>query len=371
MTSRPSQSSTGIESLDDLLDGLIPGDNVVWVGDDDGLHDLIETAFLEAGESPRTVVILNDDAGLQIPSDVELIDARPGAIHADPMTLEEVIVERGRKPGARIVIRDLDTLVRRLGPDRALAFFARTCPRLFDLGAFAYWRSSRAGSGEILAPVQRVTQCVLEHNNNRLRVLKAESRPGIGGRILDIQRDDQTLALTEVRALGRLAEGIRRVRTERGLTQTDVASLAGVSPSAVSQVESGHRGLALDTLLTLSEALSVSLDELLDHRPDPGYILARRDRIPSRRGIVSLLDDPAAGLRAHLITLNPGERGGPPVIHKGAELVLIGHGLVQIELEQEAPVIRPGDALLVTRDAIKGWRNLHPESARLFWIVRD
>ncbi|HEX2154715.1 MAG TPA: cupin domain-containing protein [Acidimicrobiia bacterium] len=141
--------------------------------------------------------------------------------------------------------------------------------------------------------------------------------------------------------------------------------------SAISQAEAGHRGLGVETLLTLSEALAVSLDDLFGHSPDTGYVLARRDRIPPRRGIVALLDDPSAGLRAHLITLGPGEAGGPPVVHKGAELIMVSIGLVQIELNEEAPVMRAGDALLVTRDAISGWRNFLPEPARLFWIVRD
>ncbi|MGH8952123.1 MAG: helix-turn-helix domain-containing protein, partial [Acidimicrobiia bacterium] len=296
---------------------------------------------------------------------------RPGRRHADPLQLEQEIVARGAEPDARIVIRGLDRLVDRLGAQRALVFFTRTCPRLFDLGAIAYWRASREGSAPILQAVQRLTQCVLDHTGGRLRVLKAESRPGIGGRIFDIHRESGVIRLEEARAVGRLAEGIRRQRVERGLTQTEVARLAGVSPSAVSQVETGHRGLAVDTLLTLSDALGVSIDTLLDHRPDAGYVLARRDRIRPRRGIVALLDDPNAGLRAFLISLGPGETGGPPSVHKGAELILVGQGLVQIELAEEAPVMRAGDALLVTRDAISGWKNLLPEPARLFWIVRD
>jgi transcriptional regulator with XRE-family HTH domain len=300
-----------------------------------------------------------------------VIDGRPGEPLADPLRLEQEIVARGGEPGARIVIRDLDRLVERLGPKRALLFFTRTCPRLFDLGAIAYWRASREGVGSILPSVQRLTQCVLDHTGGRLKVLKAESRPGIAGRIFDIHRDEGDIELEEARALGRLAEGIRRQRVERGLTQTDVARLAGVSPSAVSQVETGHRGLAVDTLLTLSEALGISIDSLLDHRPEAGYVLARRDRIPPRRGVVALLDDPTTGLRAFLVTLGPSEEGGPSSVHKGAELIMVGTGLVQIELAEEAPVMRAGDALLVTRDAIVGWRNLLPEPARLFWIVRD
>ena len=370
MPSSLTETSTGIDGLDAVLGGLLPGDNVVWIGDDPGLHDLVESAFLGAGSGPACLVVL-DDPLPDLGQEVAVIDARPGRAHADPMALERAIIDRGRVTGARIVIRDLDTLVRRLGPDRALGFFTRTCPRLFDFGAFAYWRASRRGSGPILDGVRRVTQCVIDHTEHRLRILKAEGRPGVGGRIADVKRKGATLELEEVRALSRLAEGLRRIRAERGMTQTDIAALAGVSPSAVSQAEAGHRGLALDTLLTLSEALGIGLDAMLDHRSDGGYVLARRDRIPPRRGIVALLDDPAAGIRSYLVTLAGGDSGGPPTVHKGAELIHVANGVVQIELAEDTPVVRAGDALLVTTDAIRGWRNLLPEPARLFWIVRD
>ena len=366
------RSSSGISDLDDVLDGLAAGDNVVWVGDDPAIHRVVESAFLTAGtQGPRVMVRLAGGRAEPPIGGVEEMDGRPGRPYSDSAVLERAIVDRGSEVGARIVVRDLDTLVRRLGPQRALAFFTRTCPRLFDLGAIAYWRASRAGSGSILGQVQRVTQCVLDHTGARLKVLKAEGRPRAVGRIFELRRTGDVVELDEVRALGRLAEGLRRLRLERSLTQTEIARMAGVSPSAVSQAESGQRGLGLDTLLTLSEELDVTLDALLAHSPETGYLLARRDRRPPRRGIVSLLDDRGAGLRAYLITLGPGETGGPSAVHKGAELILVGNGLVQIELAAEAPVMRAGDALLVTRDAIGGWRNLLPEPARLFWILRD
>lgn len=370
MPSQQEQPSSGIESLDSVLDGLVAGDNVVWVADDPRVHQHLELAFLHAGAGPRAVILLDgDDSG--VPEGADLVDGRSGRPHADPVELERAIIAIGRKPDARIVVRDLDLLVERLGGDRAVGFFTRTCPRLFDLGAIAYWRATREGSGRVLDAVQRVTQCVFDVSGGRMRILKAEGRPGRTGQIFDLVLRGGTLELEEIRAASRLAEGLRRLRSERGLTQTEVARMAGVSPSAISQAEAGHRGLGLDTLLTLGDALGVTLDDLLGRSPDAGYVLARRDRIPARRGMVALLDDPGAGLRAHLITLGAGETGGPPVVHKGAELIMVSAGVVQIDLSSEAPVMRAGDALLVTRKAISGWRNLLPEPARLFWIVRD
>lgn len=364
-------NSTGVPALDELLGGLSLGDNVVWVGDRGDIHEVVEAAFLDQDRERATVIRLADEDRPHLPDWVEVIDGRPGRPFADPVMLEREILRRGSEPGARIVIDDLDTLVRRLGPEASVGFFGRTCPRLFDRGGIAYWRATRRGTSQILEQVRQITQCVIDHTGGRLRVLKAEGRHQVAGRIFDVEHHGGELALDEVEALSRLADGLRRLRTSRGLTQTDVAGLANVSPSAISQVESGQRGLSLDTLLHLASALNVSIDGLLGYLPDPGYVIARRDRIPARRGLVPLLDDPEPGLRAYLVVLGPGENGGPGTVHKGAELVLVGSGVVQLILNEETPVLRAGDALLVTTDAIHGWKNLLPETARLFWIVRD
>jgi hypothetical protein len=87
--------------------------------------------------------------------------------------------------------------------------------------------------------------------------------------------------------------------------------------------------------------------------------------------ITPLLDDPATGLRAYLVNLPGGVAGAPPMVHKGAELLVVAAGLVQVDLGSEAPVMRAGDAVLATRVAIQSWRNLAGTPARLFWVLRD
>ena len=46
-------------------------------------------------------------------------------------------------------------------------------------------------------------------------------------------------------------------------------------------------------------------------------------------------------------------------------------GLVQVRLSSGRPVLRAGEALLVDRSHIAGWRNIGQRSAALFWIIRD
>jgi len=58
------------------------------------------------------------------------------------------------------------------------------------------------------------------------------------------------------RQLGNL---IQRTRKQRGLTQTDVANLAGLRQEMVSKIETGHEGTKLSSIYALFAALDLEL----------------------------------------------------------------------------------------------------------------
>lgn len=368
------RSPSGIDGLDTALGGgLIPGDNVVWFGSDQTVHALVQEAFFAAApaSAPRVFVATREApiVAARRLGGVEVLDARPGERFTDLALLEQTVIERGHE-GAWVAIDNLDDFVRRLGPEGAFRLFSRICPRLFELGSICYWTAG-AGSRSIRERVRGVTQCVFDLSASRLRIDKAEGRRSVQGRVYRLRVADGTVHVEQERAIGRLAEGLRELRASRRLSQSDVARVAGVSPSAISQAEAGHRGLGLDTVLAIAEGYGVSLDALLEAGSHPGYVIARRDRALPRRGVTPLLDDPTTGLRAFLVLLGPGEQGEPPAAHKGPELIVVASGLVQIDLGQETPVMRAGDAALATTTAVHGWRNLSPAGSTFFWVLRD
>lgn len=369
---------SGIGDLDDILGGVLAGDNVVWVTDQQDLFNRVELALLEgapAGERALHVTGRESEPVVRarIGDHAEVIEARSGSPMSDPVTLEQAIVTEVRNGATRVVFDGLAPFARQWGLDRAVAFFKRTCPRLFDLGAVAYWRVSRSRLGTpAIDEIRKVTQCVFELSPTQLRILKAEGHSAlVQGRLFRVSVENGDIRLHAEKALGRLAEGLRAMRSERGLSQADLARTAGVSPSAISQAEAGQRGLSLDTLLGLTAGLGVGLDALLDNRDRADYTLARRDRGRELGESRFLLDDPAAGLRVYLVNLGPGEKGTPPVGHKGPELVLVARGLVIVDLGHSSPAMRAGDAVLASKVPILGWRNLSPEASVLFWILRD
>ena len=369
---------SGIKDLDDILGGLLTGDNVVWVTDQQDIFNRLESSLLKVTDpSERSLHVTGRETEAQVKGRyrgrVDVIDARPGENLSDMVLLEQTIVTAVRNGATRVFVDGLASFAQQWGLDRAVGFFKRVCPRLFDLGAIAYWRVSRSKLGNAaIEDIRKVTQCVFELSPTQLRILKAEGHSAlVQGRLFRVSVDNEGIHLHAERALGRLAEGLRRVRAERNLNQAELARLAEVSPSAISQAESGQRGLSLETLLSLTGGLGMGLDELLENQERPEYVLARRNRGPKLGESRFLLGDPSLGLRVYFVNLPAGEQGTPPVKHKGTELLLVARGLVLVDLGSSSPAVRAGDAILAPKVPILSWRNLAPDPSILFWILRD
>ncbi len=52
---------------------------------------------------------------------------------------------------------------------------------------------------------------------------------------------------------------VRRARKAKGLSQSELGRLAGMRQATVSEIETGHAALRLDTLLSLVSALDLDL----------------------------------------------------------------------------------------------------------------
>jgi len=372
--------TTGLGHLDETLDGgILPGDNIVWITDDLDVVRDIAAAFLAAGTGRRRLVAPLAGADAPTPWDDE-VDGAPveridlGWWMEDLTALESLLTDGVDAPRTRLVIDGLDDLAAQWGAATAAKFYARVCPRLFDLGATAYWIGSREVlSAAVVDEISKVAQCVFEVRDGHLRVCKAEGRPAkLRGASFHIDRTASgELRIEREHAIGRLGEGLRRIRAERNLTQSQLGNMAGVTAAAISQAEAGRRGLSLDTLVTMCEQLGIGLDDLLRSRPAPDHVLARREQRREDRSVTPLLDDPTADPRVYLVRLEPGESGVPPFHTKGAELVLVSQGLVLVDLGDTTPVMRPGDALKATRVSVRGWTNLGADPVQLFWVVLD
>jgi transcriptional regulator with XRE-family HTH domain len=375
-------AATGVAELDRALDGLYWGDNVVWVWEGGELasqrlfYDAIAQRHDDFGRTGY-VVASSDPAAVKAQWPwIEVLDARKGGPLTSPRHLLEAVRQFCvRAPRPLLLFDSLETLCGRWGMGTAGDFFGRCCPMLLDLGAIAYWSVPGANQYRPLhREIEQITQCIIVVGEGRLRISKAEGRPpGVQGQLFRYSVQDGTLALQPAQVVARVGAALRAYRLRRELSQSDLARLAGVSPSAVSQVERGERGLSLETLLTLAGRLNITLDELLGGEVTPDYRIGRRHRPGDARAgsALPLLDDAEAGMRAYLVSIPRSETVEAPFTHKGPELVGVVSGLVQVLLGSGRPVLRRGETLLASRRGIDAWRNVGETDAQCLWVLRD
>ena len=61
----------------------------------------------------------------------------------------------------------------------------------------------------------------------------------------------------------KLGDNLKRIRTEKGISQGDIARALEVDKSFVSNIENGKTNQTLATIAKIAKAIGVSVDELL------------------------------------------------------------------------------------------------------------
>lgn len=85
-------------------------------------------------------------------------------------------------------------------------------------------------------------------------------------------------------ALERLGQDIRNARLRRGIAVADLAARAGTSPSSISRLEKGDRGVAIGTLADVLVVMGLveRLADLVDIRKDDLGLALEAERLPRR-----------------------------------------------------------------------------------------
>ena len=288
--------STGLEALDEVLGGLYWGDNVVWQLDRAPVEPFYQAiASLSEVFDTKTVVSVGAAVNTYGVPGLGIVDA------GGPADLLREIHRLCHPRRHRLLLfESLDSMVRAWGAAGTREFFARCCPLLLEVGAIAYWTmSARDTPPAVQETVQAVTQCVLRVDERSIRVIKAEGRDdAVRGSVLHWHEEAGRPVLAPPELVDRVAASLRAVRRARKLSQHDLGDLAGVTASAISQVERAERGLSLATLVRLSAALGVTIDDLVRGEDRGAYRIGRRT------------DDPERGLD-HTLTLLGRRRLGP------------------------------------------------------------
>jgi transcriptional regulator with XRE-family HTH domain len=142
--------------------------------------------------------------------------------------------------------------------------------------------------------------------------------------------------------LAEVGPRLKRVRTQRDVTLTELAAATGISKSTLSRLESGQRKPSLELLLPIAQAHRIPLDELVG-APDVGDPRIRLK--PQKRGgrvVVPLTQQPH-GLHAWKVVIPP-ERTDPELrTHEGYEWLYVLSGRLRLILGEHDVTMGPGE----------------------------
>jgi len=422
--------NSGVDQLDRLLGGLFIGDNVVWLDDAGSLAYVFCLNFIQASQDQnKPLIYISFDRSLKNlleklgplaanPSLTILDCFTSGKGASSPIFLKSypelqaawpckiIRVEEPREINAVMDIlygvhAEMEGDVRLVfesitgmqeiwgGEEQILAFYSHSCPRLYELNTVAYWiMEKKAHSPRLRAHISQIAQVVIDlsikRGNTSLTVYKAENRD------LDNLHKPQsywTKNLTigfneEKRTTGGIDLGLRikELRTKRGLSQTELAKLVGVTPSSISQVESNLIYPSLPGLLKIAEILAVEISSFFQETAE----IKTRVVFPGNEATeLKLSEFPEDSIQAKLLTpvdfdsktehflieIPPGKTITSHFFtHKGEEMGYLISGKLQAKIGKAAYNIRSGDTIYLTSEMPSQWKNPGPGTARLLWI---
>jgi transcriptional regulator with XRE-family HTH domain len=145
---------------------------------------------------------------------------------------------------------------------------------------------------------------------------------------------------------------LRRLRTRHRMSVRTLAARAGLTPGAISQLESGAIQPSITTLRRLAAALGEPVFRFfLPEDAERGMLVRRGDRgvlaLPNSQARYELL---TPGLGGHLevleLRLPPrGASADAPLGHPGQECMVVIRGRARLELDDTAYLLGPGDAI--------------------------
>ncbi|HXK23882.1 MAG TPA: XRE family transcriptional regulator [Myxococcota bacterium] len=163
-----------------------------------------------------------------------------------------------------------------------------------------------------------------------------------------------------------LASNVRRLRESRGLSQQQMARLAGMPRPTWASLESGSANPTLQVLKRAAAALQVSIEELIGPPRTACRRFAAAD-VPERRRqgarLRPLLPESIAGLEIARMELAPGgQLSGIPHTPGTREYLFCEGGRLELHASGERWELGPGEVLVFRGDQRHGYRN--PDARR-------
>ena len=157
-----------------------------------------------------------------------------------------------------------------------------------------------------------------------------------------------------------LGNRLRRLRTERSISQRDLAQRAGVSVNSISLIERDEISPSVATLQSLAGALKIKVSYFFDDESTGNvlHVKAAERPVLTSGGVFHITLDPQAV---------SGER---QVVHPGVELVCCQTGQLEYLIDGKVYHLEKGDFLIFEANLPHTWSNPFDQKAEFLIVIQ-
>jgi transcriptional regulator with XRE-family HTH domain len=174
-----------------------------------------------------------------------------------------------------------------------------------------------------------------------------------------------------------LGEKLRQLRSERNISQRDLARMAGLSPNSISLIERDETSPSVATLQSLATALNIRMSYFFEEET-PASVLhiksGMRPKVETQGVVIEGMGKnlPFQELEPFVMTLAPhveccGER---QVVHTGHEFIYCMQGGIEYLVDGKTYLIETGDILIFEATLPHLWRNPFDVEARFILVLQ-
>lgn len=415
--------SSGISGLDNLIDYIYIGDNVVWEVDAGTSYEIFIRKFIESSVKERKDIIyisfnksvptLLKEFSNFINEKFHIIDGFTSGkgkndatflrnyqeiIHkvsitklSNPCNLEEltdaIAKVENKVNSSNVYIFDSLTGIQNLVKDESqtYSFFTYMCPRLFDLDSIAYWILERdAHSQKFKANIRHITQVVLELYRRKdnffikaLKLSRRKNRDAFRPHIYEITSNEEIeIKLTEPTFSLDLGSKLKEIRILKNMSQKELAEKVNLTPGFISQMENNQIVPSISSFIQICEALGVKASEILNENKIEESPLIKKEEIISNpiqkfsnADFYKVLSD--ENFNAYFVNIPSNSTiKGHFLSKKDPELVFLKQGEVTVTINSVSYSLREGDFLYIKKSLPEKWENKGGVKAEILIISR-
>ncbi|MDB8793582.1 helix-turn-helix domain-containing protein [Romboutsia sp. 1001216sp1] len=170
---------------------------------------------------------------------------------------------------------------------------------------------------------------------------------------------------------------ICEIRKKQDLSIRDLAKLAGVTPSLLSQIERGLANPSVNSLKSIASALNVPLFTFFMSEVDKRNLIVRKDNrkkviLPGNNDVVYEVLSPEINdnFEFAIMNLSPNTSSCSNFIeHKGYEIAYILSGEANLYIDEDKFTLYEGDSVKVPIGSRHRWENITNNDTKVIFAV--